>query len=369
MHVLIFIGGLSLILLILLDAFETVVLPRSVSPRFRLTPRFYHITWNVWRAVTRHWSSGRHRESILAFYGPLALLGLLVVWVVLLILGFTGLLWALGISPMNAPGQVFDLKTDLIASASSFITVGFGYITPSTWLGQALLILEGGTGLAFLALVIGYLPAVYQAFAQREVNITMMDARAGSPPTALEALRRCSVEDACADAPRFLSDWEIWSAQLLETHLSYPQLAYYRSQHENQSWLAALAAVLDTSALVSIGIDGIPQKQGRLTFAMARHTIVDLAQVFQAPPSEQGAERLSEVDFEYVQSELAKAGVCLPAGRDVYKELAELRLLYEPYLTAMADRFVMPIPGWFPASEMADNWQTTAWAGRGVLRL
>ncbi|HMD90630.1 MAG TPA: hypothetical protein VKF38_15860 [Anaerolineaceae bacterium] len=369
MHVLIFVGGLSLILLVLLDAFETVVLPRSVSPRFRLTARFYHVTWNVWRAVTRHWTSGSHREGILAFYGPLALLGLLVVWVVLLILGFTGLLWALSISPMNAPGQVFDLKTDLIASASSFITAGFGYTTPSSWLGQALLILEGGTGLAFLALVIGYLPAVYQAFAQREANITMMDARAGSPPTVLEALRRCSVEDNCADAPIFLSDWENWSAQLLETHLSYPQLAYYRSQHENQSWLAALAAILDTSALVSLGIDGISKKQGRLTFAMARHTIVDLAQIFQTPPSERGADRLSEVGFKYIQAELAAVGVCLPEDRDIFKELAELRLLYEPYLTAMAERFVMPIPGWFPVDEMPDNWQTTAWAGRGVLRL
>ena len=310
--------------MVLLDAFETVVLPRSVSPRFRLTACFYNSTWKLWRIVTRRWTNGRHRESVLAFYGPVALLGLLVVWVVLLVFGFAGLLWALGISPLNAPGQVFDFKTDLIASASSFITISFGYVTPSSWWGQALLILEGGTGLAFLALVIGYLPAVYQAFAQREANITMMDARAGSPPTVLEALRRCSVEDDCADAPKFLSDWENWSAQLLETHLSYPQLAYYRSQHENQSWLAALAAILDTSALVSIGIDAIPQKQGRLTFAMARHTIVDLAQVFQTPPSERGADRLSQADFEYIQSELAQVSVYLPVDRDIFVELAEL---------------------------------------------
>jgi len=369
MRFLAFAGGIILILVVLLDAFETVVLPRRVSHRFRLTARFYDGTWNLWRAATRRWTTGRYRESVLAFYGPVALLGLLVVWDVLLILGFTGLIWSLGISPLNGPGQVLDFKTDLIASASSFITVGFGYITPSTLWGQGILIIEGGTGLAFLALVIGYLPAVYQAFAQREANITMMDARAGSPPTALEALRRCSVEDDCADAPKFLSDWENWSAQLLETHLSYPQLAFYRSQHENQSWLAALTAILDTSALVSLGIDGIPRKQGRLTFAMARHTIVDLAQIFQVPPSERGADRLSEADFEYMQSELAQVGMCLPSGRDIFSELAELRLLYEPYLTALADRFVMPIPGWFPASEMQDNWQTTAWAGRGVVRL
>ncbi|MDR3577564.1 MAG: potassium channel family protein [Anaerolineaceae bacterium] len=369
MRIIAFVGGLILILVVLLDAFETVVLPRRVSHRFRLTARFYDGTWNLWRAATRRWTSGRYRESVLAFYGPVAVLGLLVVWDVLLIFGFTGLLWSMEISALNGPGQVLDFKTDLIASASSFITVGFGYITPSTLWGQGVLIVEGGMGLAFLALVIGYLPAVYQAFAQREANITMMDARAGSPPTAMEALRRCSIEDACADASKFLADWENWSAQLLETHLSYPQLAFYRSQHENQSWLAALAAILDTSALISIGIDGIPQKQGRLTFAMARHTIVDLAQIFQVPPNESGADRLSEADFDYMQSELKQVGFCLQEGSDIFVKLYDLRLLYEPYLTALADRFLMPIPGWFPENEVLDNWQTTAWAGRGIVRL
>ena len=201
MRVFAFVGGLILILVVLLDAFETVVLPRLVSHGFRLTARFYEGTWALWRAATHRWTRNRHREIVLAFYGPMALLGLLVVWDLLIIIGFTGLLWALRFSSLNAPLQVLDLKTDLIVSASSFVTIGFGYITPSTLWGQALLIIEGGVGLAFLALVIGYLPAVYQAFAQREANITMMDARAGSPPTALEALRRCSVEDDCADAP------------------------------------------------------------------------------------------------------------------------------------------------------------------------
>ena len=115
-------------------------------------------------------------------------------------------------------------------------------------IGRFLVAIESGMGFAFLALVIAYLPALNQSFSRREVSISLLDARAGSPPTASEMFRRHGHDHGMEALRQLLHEWERWSAELLEGHLSYPVLAYFRSQHDNQSWLAALTAILDTCA-------------------------------------------------------------------------------------------------------------------------
>ena len=130
----------------------------------------------------------------------------------------------------------------------------------------------------------GYFPVLYGAFSRREVWISLLDARAGSPPTAAELMRRHSYEGAEQALSLLLVEWERWSAELLESHISYPLLCYFRSQHNNQSWISALTAVLDTSALLIAGVQGHEARQAQLTFAMARHALVDLAQIFPLAP-------------------------------------------------------------------------------------
>jgi hypothetical protein len=121
-------------------------------------------------------------------------------------------------------------------------------------------VLESGTGIGFLAIVISYLPVLYGAFSRREVNISLLDARAGSPPTAAELVRRHVRGQNLEALGQFLRDWEAWSAELMESHLSFPVLCYFRSQHDNQSWLAALTAVLDTCALLITCAEGALQR-------------------------------------------------------------------------------------------------------------
>src|SRR5439155_22732943 len=158
-------------------------------------------------------------------------------------------------------------------------------VVPVSWPARAVTALEAAVGFGFLAIVIGYLPVIYQSFSRREVVISMLDARAGSPPTAAELLRRHAADHTLDALDALLRDWEHWSAELLESHLSYPVLAYFRSQHDNQSWLGALTTVLDTCALVMVGIDGVSVWQARLTFAIARHAVVDIAQIFRTAPT------------------------------------------------------------------------------------
>src|ERR1700730_17930885 len=287
MKLLIAIVGLFILFATLWEAFETIILPRRVTRPIRLVRMFYRVTWKFWAAVNRLIRSKKVRDAQLSYYGPLSLLGLFATWAFLLILAFSMLHWAAG-SAINAPGETPTFRTDFYLSGTTFFTLGLGDVTPRTTLAKANTVTEGGTGFGFLGLMISYLPTLYGAFSQRELNISLLDARAGSPPTAAELLRRHAQFADNEVLTPYLRDWEIWAAQLMESHLSYPVLCYFRSQHDNQSWLAAFAAVLDVSALLIAYGDGTAKWQSQLTFAIARHAVVDLAGVLRHSASRPG---------------------------------------------------------------------------------
>src|SRR5262249_5511069 len=149
-----------------------------------------------------------------------------------------------------------------------------------------------------------------------------------------------------------------------ESHLSYPALSFFRSQHENQSWVGALTAILDTSTLLIAGVDGPDDYQARLTFAMARHAVVDLALVFRTPPRPPQPDRLTEADLARVWASLREAGLTVRDGPAAAKALAELRGLYEPFLSGLAEYFQFALPPFQPDRPPVDNWQTSAWMQR-----
>src|SRR5205085_8348778 len=157
------------------------------------------------------------------------------------------------------------------------------------------------------------------------------DARAGSPSSATELLRRHYRDQRIEELVQYLHTWERWSAELLESHLSYPVLTYYRSQHERQSWLAALTTILDACALLIVGFEGIAIPTSRFTFAMGRHAAVDLAQIYGTPPMNPKLSRLSSTDFAHMRNALAEVGLEFRNEEDAEKHLYELRLIYEPF--------------------------------------
>jgi hypothetical protein len=348
--------GVLLIFAVLLDAFETVVLPRRVARRFRLARLFYRFTWIPWSALARRFSNNA-RESLLAFYGPLSLIMLLVLWAALMIVGFGVLQWGLGSQFATAHGGR-GFATDIYVSGTSFFTLGLGDVTPRSALARSVTVIEAGAGFGFLALVITYVPVLYQAFSRRETQVSLLDARAGSPPSAvalLVRLDRAGGRDAMA---QLLRDWERWSAEVLESHLSYPVLAFYRSQHERQSWLAALTTILDVCALLRASGQAEALPDARLTFAMARHAAVDLGQIFSTEPQVFDANRLPPSDFARLTSLLQKSGC---TSKDIREDkLTELRGMYEPYVRALSIYLLMPLPPWLPA-ERPDDWQSSPW--------
>ena len=355
--------SLIVIWLVLQDAFETMLLPRRISRQFRFAPFFFQSTWTIWATVARGIRSGKRRNTFLSQFGPLSFLILLCLWALGLILGFALLHWALN-TPLHSPDETPGLSVYLYMSGVIFFTLGFGDVTPALPLGRFLAVLETGLGFAFLAVVISYLPVLYQAFSHREVTISLLDARAGSPPSAGQLLVRFSRYRNFGSFERFLEEWERWAAEVLESHVSFPLLSFYRSQHDNQSWLAAMTVILDASALVIASVKENDSYQAQLTFAMARHAVVDLAQVYHAPPLEPAEDRMPPDGLRRVRADLRTAGADLREGEATDRTLVELRQMYEPFVNALSRYFLLALPPLIPESVPVDNWQTSAWMQR-----
>ncbi|MGO8718080.1 MAG: potassium channel family protein [Acidobacteriaceae bacterium] len=357
MRLLTLILGLLCLAEVLLDAFQTIILPRRASGRFRVSRIFMTAAWIRWRAIARRIRQSNRRESFLSYFGPLSLLMLVVIWASGLILGFALLYHALG-SPFADSHSVGKWETDLYVSGTTLFTLGLGDVVPLTMPARFLVALEGGTGLAFVAGVIGYLPVLYGAFSRREVSIILLDARAGSPPTALELLRRHAGSTGELALQTLLVEWERWSAELLESHISYPQLCFFRSQHDNQSWLSALVAMLDTCAVLIATVEGDAARQAQLTFVMARHAILDLAHIFALREPDPVADRLPQASVENICQQLAAAGFALCAGSASLQRLRELRAMYEPQAYQLGRLLMQELPPFHPQPGKTSNWTT-----------
>jgi hypothetical protein len=350
-------GGVLLLFGVLWDAFETMILSRRVSSGFRVTTLFYRVTWRPWRAAARRMPPGRRRESFLTIYGPLSLVFLIAVWALVLVFAFALAQWGSGDAVSGSGGGGF--WTTVYMSGTTLFTLGLGDVTPKTNLARFLTVLEGGTGFAFLALVISYLPVLSQAFSKREVAISMLDARAGSPSTCSELMRRHGLDKQPDALGELLREWERWSAELLESHISFPVLAFYRSQHDNQSWVAALTTILDACALVIACVENGPLRDARLTFAMARHAVADMNNVLRRKPLPPTPDRLPHEELARLRQMLELSGVTLKTSDAAERQLTELRAMYEGHVNALAEFLVMPLPRWLPPAVVRDNWQMT----------
>jgi hypothetical protein len=353
--------GLAVIFLVLLDGFESMVLPRRVTHPFRFTRFYFRTTWQVWRRIGSLLTAAR-RETIFSVYGPMFLLALFATWLSGLVFGFALLHFSLG-TPINGTDSA-NFMTYVYLSGTTLFTLGYGDVTPTGTAGRLLAVVESGMGLGFIAVVIAYLPVLYQASSRREVSISLLDARAGSPPSANQFLLRLARSGNLAAIDPLLAEWERWSGELLESHLSFPVLSYYRSQHANQSWLAALTVVLDSCSILLAGVEGADPYQAQLTFAMARHAAVDLALVLAVRPRQPETNRLHAGQLDLLRNQLRSAGMNLREGPEVSERLAMLRAAYEPFVYGLGRHLMFELPAVLVAQEIADNWQRSAWMPR-----
>lgn len=335
------------------DAFEVMLLPRRVYRRVRLARLYFRTAWSGWVWVANRLFVDERRIRFLGVFGPLSMVILFAFWAALFIVGFGLLQWALE-DRFRHPAS---LTEQFYMSGVTFFTVGYGDVAPHTAATRVLAVVESGLGLGFIAVVIGYLPVLYQLFARREAHVIQLDARAGSPPTATTMIVLHAEPGGLAKLDELLREWEIWGAELLESHLSYPMLVYYRSQHDNQSWLAAMTAVIDTSALILVGIEDMQPLQARMTFTMTRQVIVEMSRALGIRPSPfEGNDRLSHESYLSMQEAFRNAGLNWAGSADVEDVLHALRSTYEPLLDGLSRRLSLPLPPWLPLDGAAGHW-------------
>ncbi len=345
--------ALILIAVVLQDAFEVMLLPRRVARRFRAARLYFRTVWLLWSRIALLFQASARREHFLSVFGPLSMVLLFSLWALGLIAGFGILEWVC----QSGPAEHSPLIDQVYMSGVTFFTLGYGDVVPHSHLTRGLSVLEAGLGLGFLALVIGYLPVLYQLFSRREAHVIQLDVRAGTPPCACTLLGRHSEPGGMDRLDDLLREWEVWGSELLESHLSYPMLVFYRSQHDSQSWLAALAAVIDTCAVILVGIEGTQPLQARMTFTMGRMVIVEMARSFGVTPSRyDGGDRLGEDDFKRLTDIMADGGLFWRSD-DARPTLAALRATYEPLLDALSTRLLLTLPPWMATGDAADNWQ------------
>ena len=363
MHHAVGLAGLVLFLMVAAEAFEVMLLPRRVRRSLRFVRYFFRGTWGLWSSVAKRLSRRSFRDAFLSLYGPLSMVLLLTSWASLIVLSLALVHYGLE----NGFERPLSLGGALYWSGSNFFTIVSGDVHPTTRLAKGLSVFEAGTGLAFITITISYLPVLYQLFSRREDRVIKLDARAGSPPSATGLLVRHGEQDALDELQRFLHEWEDWCTVLLESHLSYPMLSYYRSQHDNQSWLAAMATVLDTCALILTGLSGVRTFNAKMTFALARLAAVELSRVFHLKMQVHTTERLPREDFDKLREALEGAGLEFSSEEDPEERLRAIRATYEPFLFALSEHFLVQLPGWLPSTE-PDNWQRSS-RGRSAGRL
>lgn len=346
-NVLFILAGALVVAWILWDVFQTVVVPRPTPTRIRLARFLTRGMWRLWRRRANRARTPMAREKMLGSFAPLLVLTLVGSWVVGFIVGYGLILYGLRAEVLNEP----DLGTAIYQAGITVLTIGYGDVTARGALSRMTELVAAGTGLATVALGITYLFSLYGSFQRREELVTTLDARAGAPPSGVSMLETFARLDLWNDLPRFLAEWEIWCAQVLDSHVAYPVLIFFRSSHDNESWVSALGAVLDAATLIVTSVERgprdepVPTGQAILTVKGGGHLVEDLSHFlgFRAD----GAVMVERAEFDTARQRLKRAGLTLQPDADAaWAKFAEVRSGYATALNQMAAYLMTPPTTW-----------------------
>jgi hypothetical protein len=348
--------GAVLVAIVLYDVFETVVVPRKTGRRFRVAPLISLWLWPLWRSIGIRLQPAWRREDFLGTFAPFVIVVLLVTWVLTLVIGFGLILHGLG--DQIVPPAI-DHATAFYLAGASLFTLGFADVVPVGWAARMAALLAGASGLAVVALVISLVFNLYTSFARREVLVLLLDSRAGVPPSGfilLETFGRYGIIDELV--PLF-GKYEIWTAEMLDSHLAYPILPYFRSSHDGQSWVSALGAVLDAATLLITVIPtealggseslGKARAAAAMMYSIGCHALIDLTQlrapraVFDATRGQAGIER-SEFDTACLR--LRDAGYETDCGDVSWQAFSDRRSVYAARLNLLARFLASPPTQW-----------------------
>jgi Ion channel len=340
--------GVILIVVVVWDLFETIVVPRPTPGRFRIGRYVVRGSWRFFRAVGSRGDASH--DILLGLFAPAATLVLLLAWLATMIAGYGLILFALRDQLTPSPP---DLGTTIYFAASSVLTLGYGDFVAAGPAARAVVIVAAVSGLGVVALVVTFLFSLYGSYQRREVEVVMLQAAAGAPPSAVALLKTYAKQDLVEKLPGLFADWERWAAEVLDTHVAYPLLGFFRSSHDNLSWISALGTVLDAASLVLTTIEGVPRGEAEMFRRVGSHLVEDMtnlgfragvaARQATAEPSWAGLDRAA---FDEARARLSRVGYRLTPGDEAWLEFEAARSTYAGRLAAMAAYWATPPNSW-----------------------
>lgn len=338
LRVLLFALGASLVVGTVVSAVRTFVLPRSA--RTLIPVLVFRAIRLLFLLRMKRVQTYEQRDQVMAIYAPLSLLALPVAWLSLTLIGYTAMYRAWSVTPWSTAFKV---------SGSSLLTLGFATAggVPST----LLVLSEATIGLILVALLISYLPAMYAAFSRREEAVTMLEVRAGSPPSAVEMFKRFQRLKRLELLHDLWLSWEIWFVDLEESHTSFAALTFFRSPQPDHSWVTAAGAVLDAAALANALLDVPRDPQADLCIRAGYIALQRIAAFFRIPfnplPAADDPISVTREEFDAACDDLAAGGVPLKPDRDqAWRDFCGWRVNYDAVLLALADLTMAPYAPW-----------------------
>jgi hypothetical protein len=332
--------GTYIVVYTLMSAVKTFVVPRSIN--VWLTRVVFRVSRSLFELRLRRAVTYEDRDRIMALFAPLTLLALPGVWIIMNLIGFMFIDWAIEPQPLL---DVFRM------SGSSLLTLGFA--TPQNVWQMISTFAEASIGLVVVALLISYLPTMYSAFQRRELLVSLLEVRADSPPSATTMITRIYMNDARGmDALRDLwEQWEVWFADIGESHTSLAALVFFRSPKPDMSWITAAGTVLDAAALVESTLDKPWDVRARLCIRAGFVALRQLCDFFRIPydadPKADDPISISQDEYNEVYEELKAAGLPVVADREQgWRDYSGWRVNYDRQLLALAEITMAPYAQW-----------------------
>ena len=331
--------GFLLLVLTFWDLFQTVVVPRPTPGWFRISRYLIRGSWHVLRTV-RDGRPGNAYDRLLGLFAPAAAMALLGAWLVTLIFGYGLILFALRDQLQPIPT---DLGSTLYFAASSVLTLGFGDIVAVGAAARIIITIAAVSGLGAVALVVTFLFSLYGSYQRREILVVALEAAAGAPPSAVALLETYGQLGLVARLPALFIEWEHWAVEVLDSHVAFPLLGYFRSSHDNLSWISALGTVLDAASLVLTTIAGVPRGEAKLFKRVGTHLVEDIFNLGfrNGPPTP-----LDRTAFDAVCARLEEVGYTLEERDRAWPAFEAARATYGERLEAMARYWATPAASW-----------------------
>jgi hypothetical protein len=346
--------GVFVVVGVLFDVFQSMVTPRPVAGRVRVSRYLIRCLWYVVRWISFRIDNVGRREALLGSFGPFSVLAELFTWVVLLLLGYGLIIDSMRDQIKPTPPGFGD---SLYFAATSMLTIGFGDYVATRAAARAVATLAGATGLGMFALVITFLYSLTQAFQRREIAVVTLEAGAGAPPSGVTLLETYALAGITADLGRTFERWQAWAAEILDSHLAYPPLAYFRSSHDNDSWIGSLGAMMDAATLIlttvqeggANGGEGVvvpPSVKGwaKLARSVGGHCIEDMVLYFRLPDGRDVGVELEE--FRTARARLERAGYRLRPEPEAWEAFRRLRAEYALRINSLATYWASPPAQW-----------------------